>query len=283
MTAKLTREEINKRLEPKGVTLLTEYVNSHQRALFRCSSGHERWLPPHRILCRANYICGECSKTVRSSKEAVNKQLEDADRTIRLIGEYKSAQSKSLFRCICGHEWHAKPSWILNSKRGCPVCSDTTLSKEIVNHRLREQGRNIKMIGEYVNNYTRSLFRCSDGHEWQTEPGNVLRATGCPTCAEFGFKPNKPAHLYIIKYPTFIKYGIANNLEQRLEQHRKWGDYTVIHTCLYETGTQAKNVERHIKQTFGGSYVGSEIMGNGWTETLASEQLNALLETVRGT
>lgn len=37
---------------------------------------------------------------------------------------------------------------------------------------------------DYINQRTKLLFECSEGHEWITGVGNVLNAcTGCPTCA----------------------------------------------------------------------------------------------------
>jgi len=281
MTKKLTREDINERLASRGITLLSEYENAHTKALFRCAVGHERLVKPCDVLHKSNYKCAVCSQRV-SSKEEVNRQLADAKRTVRLIGEYKGALTKTLFRCECGHEWQSKPNLVLGSGN-CPVCADRSWNSEFINATLQDQGRDIEMIGEYVNSIIPTTFKCSLNHRWNTSAGNILYkiTSGCPTCANYGFKPSKPAYVYVIKYPTFIKYGIANNLEQRLEQHRRWGNYEVMHTRLYDTGTQAKTIEQQVKKKFGGSYVGIEIMGNGWTETLAPEQLNALLETVR--
>ncbi|MFT5425328.1 MAG: hypothetical protein ACI9ZT_000252 [Gammaproteobacteria bacterium] len=38
------------------------------------------------------------------------------------------------------------------------------------------------MQGEYVNNSTAALFKCSEGHVWETPPASVLSGSGCPHC-----------------------------------------------------------------------------------------------------
>lgn len=38
------------------------------------------------------------------------------------------------------------------------------------------------MIGEYVNTSTKTLFRCSFGHEWSALPRDVMGRNGCPYC-----------------------------------------------------------------------------------------------------
>ena len=55
------------------------------------------------------------------------------------------------------------------------------LTKEVVNERLKD--RPIKLIGEYVNHKTKSLFRCQCEHQWYSTPSNILHGKGCPVCS----------------------------------------------------------------------------------------------------
>jgi len=59
----------------------------------------------------------------------------------------------------------------------------TPLTKDIVNQRLAVGGRGIRLIGDYVNNGTKTTFACDCGNIWDAIPINVLRGSGCPVCA----------------------------------------------------------------------------------------------------
>lgn len=57
-----------------------------------------------------------------------------------------------------------------------------SLTKEIVNQRISHRG--IHLIGDYSGNHSKSLFRCSEQHEWLADPNKVMSGTGCPHCAK---------------------------------------------------------------------------------------------------
>ena len=119
---------------------------------------------------------------VRKTKEQVQAQLDAAGKGFVLLGEYKSALTKTTFQCANQHTWEAKPNTILNGA-GCPHCSNRApLTAEVVNERLAPRG--ITLIGPYVNTTTSALFACSNGHEWTAKPGLVMFTTGCPHCSD---------------------------------------------------------------------------------------------------
>lgn len=35
----------------------------------------------------------------------------------------------------------------------------------------------------YVNSQSKLIWRCSEGHEWETKPGHILNGSWCPYCA----------------------------------------------------------------------------------------------------
>ena len=113
------------------------------------------------------------------TKEVVNQRLDS--RGIRLIGEYTTTRIKALFQCSENHQWLATPGSVIRGQ-GCPYCANRPpLSKEIVNERLADRG--IVLVGDYVNIGAKALFRCSEGHEWSTLPGSVMKGVGCPYCS----------------------------------------------------------------------------------------------------
>lgn len=211
------------------------------------------------------------------TKNIVNERL--SSRSIELIGEYLGSRQKTLFRCGENHEWFAKPAYLFDGK-GCPTCADTTLTKNIVNDRLKFRG--IELIEEYVNAQTRVLFRCSSDHEWRAEPGAIMYGNGCPMCACSGFNPNKPAHAYVLNFGDYIKYGISNNLKVRLKSHRRNnGIFTLVLSHLFESGIDALNWENNIKNKFGGNYVTKRQCPDGYTETLSLSLLKEIIHQNR--
>jgi hypothetical protein len=42
---------------------------------------------------------------------------------------------------------------------------------------------NIKLVGEYSNNKTKTQFQCHLEHIWTAIPGNVFKGDGFPICA----------------------------------------------------------------------------------------------------
>jgi hypothetical protein len=176
---RLDLDEVHKRLEKQGISLIGEYAGSNAKTLFQCSRGHS-WETVPAVLFRGGGcpICYEKNQPL--TKEMVNSRIED--RGIIMLGEYLGAHNSTLFQCNKGHTWLARPANILNIRRGCPHCANQfPLSKEIVNERIAHRG--LSLIGKYTNTVSTSIFQCSEGHSWEASPGNVMFGTGCPICA----------------------------------------------------------------------------------------------------
>lgn len=140
------------------------------------------------------------------------------------------------------------------------------------------------IVGKYTDALTKTEFRCILGnHFWQGIPANILHGNGCPYCADHtggGFKPDKPAWIYVIKFANYIKYGITNNLERRLAVHKRNGKYTVITSKYFAMGQSALNLENDVKNIFGGRFVNKEICPDGYTETLCVSRLSDLVNFI---
>jgi hypothetical protein len=211
--------------------------------------------------------------TYKFTREIINEKI--SNRGISLLGDYLGIRTYSTFKCLAGHTWSQRPMNVMRGQ-GCPHCSgNARLSKDIVNEKLKE--RDIIMIDEYINARTRSVFRCVKNHEWKATPDNVMRVSGCPTCAKYGFVDDKPAYVYLLHFEKFIKYGITNNIKSRLSNHRRLnGNFIVISTRLYENGKDAKKWENEIKNKFGGRYATKEECPDGYTETLSVSLLEEI-------
>jgi len=278
----LTKEIVNKRLldNGRGIIITGEYVTTKTKTKFRCDNGHEWNALPNLVL--AGNGCPHCANNSPLTKDIINQRLSEGDSGILLTGEYMTSGVKTKFMCDSGHEWEATPNNILKGS-GCPYCSGLNpITPDSMNLRLLNDKRDVKLIGNLVNNRTKTKFGCSLGHEWETTPNSILNGTGCPFCVKTGFDPKKAAWTYILVFETYIKYGITNNLKRRLRQHLSNGIYTVANTKFYERGDDAIRWERHIKDRFGGRFVSREICPDGYTETLCISMLNDVIGEQNG-
>lgn len=264
MGKKRTTEDVNLQLMPRGIYTNDEYLGNKIKIQFQCSVGHTWIARPDQVLRGCG--CPTCSDTTLS-KDIINSRI--LHRNIHMVSDYVNANTKSTFACDNGHTWMTSPNHVTSHGHGCPHCSGVApLSNTKVNSILAS--RSIELISPYVNNYERSVFQCSSGHQWSTEVSSVIRGHGCPYCAEYGFNPSNPAWEYAFTRDGYIKYGITNNLTRRLFEHRRHGEINLIHERYQEIGQLALDWERHIKRTHGGRFATKEQCPDGHTETLPS-------------
>ena len=275
MAKKLTVNEINTRLEPKGIKVIGDYVSSSVSTLLECSAGHQ-WKTRVANLINRGDGCPRCSghnHTKIWTTQSINEQL--SERCIRLTTEYPGkVAEKGSFICQNGHTWNATINSVL-AGRGCKTCYGKTmpLTTEEIKKRYKKLGYTV--TGEYKNYDSILRFTCSNGHTWDTKVGN----TRCSSCASYGFSLDRPAHGYLLKFDTFVKYGISNSIESRLYRHKKHNPpHEVILLLDFVNGKEAKLWENSIKINLGGSYVSKTECPDGFTETLPISLLPALIQ-----
>lgn len=146
-------------------------------------------------------------------KDTINKDLES--RGIELVGEYTSSSSKTTFKCSMGHLWETTTSNVRNHGSGYPYCSGKAkLNKLQINKILEPRG--LKLVGDYTNNATKTLFECSFGHTWEAKTTNVLGGdTGCPECNSTW---KSSGFIYIMESSMGTKIGISNSPKRRREE-----------------------------------------------------------------
>jgi hypothetical protein len=216
---------------------------------------------------------------MKITKEIVNVRLKD--RGIKLIGEYTRLKDRSLFRCDCSHEWVAIVSSVTHYKTGCPVCSQRIkLTKEEINQRLQKYGT--QLLDEYQGSNTFSRFKCVCGNDqWITKPSHAMNGIHCKQCSESGFRIDKPAHIYILRFDSFIKFGISNDIDYRLKKHRRSnGEFVVVAMQFFERGRDALDWETSIKREHGGRFATQAQCPDGYTETLSLDKEQIIVETL---
>ena len=282
MTKKLTTESINERLKTKGFTMIGKYVNSKISVEIECSSGHRYSTRISNIINNRNDGCSMCSnhssKSMYTTKN-INQLLEH--RKISLIEEFKTVNDKLKFSCKLNHTWTTTVGSVIGGS-GCPHCyGNIKWTKSEIDEIIIPMG--LELINEFCDVNVKTMFKCRNNHIWETQPRVIINnRSGCPSCAEYGFKPNKKAWLYVIKFNKFLKYGITNNLNERLAKHKRSnGEHSIVITKLFENGQEAYSTEKIIKTLYGGSYVNKHQCPDGYTETLNLSMESELVNFVR--
>lgn len=220
----------------------------------------------------------EKSQGSKLSLSTINDRIKSTG--IVMLEECKNIMTPTLFKCGNNHEFMAAPHNILN-RGGCKECflDSRRLTSDVVNEQIKDSG--FEMIGEYLGTNIKTRFRCSSGHEWDVRPANIKSGKGCPHCSKYGFDSNKPAWIYLISFENFFKYGITNNLQQRLWTHKhKNGGFKLIHSVYYEDDKIASEWEKSVKIAHGGRFVNKDVCPDGWTETLCPTKLELVRQSM---
>lgn len=105
---------------------------------------------------------------------------------------------KKLILCqTCNYEWRVIPSTI-NSGAGCPVCSGVVV--EDSTWEARAAAVKIKWLKIPSSSRRPTPAQCLNcGLIWRPNPSGVTSGSGCPDCAETGYKVGQPGILYLVE------------------------------------------------------------------------------------
>lgn len=131
MPRKLTIEEINDRLEGRGIKFVdVEYVNDCHKHTFQCGYNHTWESTSSNILQGSG--CPICSGNNKPTIEEIHSKLLEDGRGIRFLDEYYvNANHKYNFQCKHDHQWKTSITHVLHKGSGCPTCAkQQTTSKQ---------------------------------------------------------------------------------------------------------------------------------------------------------
>lgn len=263
--ARLTLDEIDKRLEGRGIRRLCDNTKSAKKSIFQCDCGHVWSVRLGGLMIQKSNGkmagCPKCRSNRPLTVDEVNSRV--SHRGYKVVGDFKNAGTHTVFACCEGHRWSALPDNILRG-RGCPHCAGLVkMSKDDVNARIAHKG--IRVVSDVKNVLADATFECSCGHRWVTKPASVIHTSGCPACADYGFDSSKPAYFYAMRIYSdsseYVGYGVTRNVYLRLSVHsrelRKKGYWWDLQDLLYfEKGGDALALERTIKRKFASANIG---------------------------
>lgn len=238
--------------DPRTVT-----VASSKKVSWRCELGHQ-WKSKVANRTVLDQGCPFCSgrkawpgfNDLEKLFPEVAKEADGWDPRTVTAG----TDAKLTWRCQKGHQWEAH---VYNRtppvSSGCPVCSGlqvltgfndlATLFPEVAH-----QADGWDPTKVVAGNDTKRSWVCSKGHRWKTTPYNRTRLnSGCPECAEFGFKTTKEAWFYLLERPGEQQLGVTNYRQDRLYTHSRTG-WVEVEVVGPFPGDEVLRTEKELKQ-----------------------------------
>ena len=176
-----------------GLCLSKSFTNSKSKLTFQCDKGHRWDTTPHSVIngtwCK---ICGfESARHKRSDSIQTFIAIAKTRGGKCTSKEYFNQTTKLNFVCSKGHSFLMRASVI---KRGawCTTCQKEQNLEKIKNKysqkviadlKRRCEQKNGKIIsGNYINNRSKFIFECSQGHQWETYPYLIIKGHWCKVC-----------------------------------------------------------------------------------------------------
>ena len=136
---------------------------------------------------------------------------------------------KKNWKCNLGHKWVSTVLSRTQMDCGCPVCANkkilvgfNDLQTKFPDIAAEADGWD-PTITLYGSAQKRNWI-CKFGHKWDTTVDKrTSQGTGCPSCAEYGFNPDKDAWFYLMQRDGEQQLGITNNIIIRTDQHSRNG------------------------------------------------------------
>ncbi len=131
-------------------------------------------------------------------------------------------------------------------------------------------------IEKFKTSKTKITIVCKDHGEFVQQAFSHLNGNGCPSCAKYGFQPNKSAILYYISINNgeAYKIGITNRtVKERFGPETK--HIIILKEVYYESGQDAYDAEQQILRDHKASkYNGPDLLQSGNTELFTHDILN---------
>jgi hypothetical protein len=166
-----------------GKCVSKTYEGSQTKLLWKCTKGHE-WVATPASVSMGSW-CPICAGNAKPNIEDMQKVADE--RGGKCLSEtYINSQTKLQWECSEGHLWDSTPNKVKNGG-WCPTCYNKTrgdFSRLTIEemHQIADEcgGRCLSRI--YINNRTKLMWECSEGHTWEAAPSDVKKGTWCPKC-----------------------------------------------------------------------------------------------------
>lgn len=240
--------------DPRTVT-----AGSNKKLQWRCEQGHT-WTSA--VVSRTppqNHGCPFCSNhqvlagfnDLATLYPELAKEADGWNPSSVSSGSGKKVQ----WRCEKGHTWAAVvQSRTPPANLGCPFCSGQRVlvgfnDLATLYSRVAAQANGWDPTTVTAGSNLKKSWRCDKGHTWTTTVSSRTPpiASGCPECAEFGFKQSLPAWFYLLQRPGEQQLGVTNKLKNRLIRHAGFG-WSEVEVVGPFPGDQVLDLEKKLKK-----------------------------------
>lgn len=264
--------------EQGGKCLSSIYVNSKTKLKWECAEEHQWEATPNDI--KQGHWCPVCAKNRKGSTQRLTidemKTLAFQRSGKCLSKEYTNTKTNLLWECSQGHQWETTPC---NIKQGCwcPICAgNTKLTIEEMKIIAKKNGGKC-LSEEYINDSTKLLWECSQGHQWKAVPNSIKQGRWCPQC---GIKRRSDVRKLTIEEMQVlaenkegrclsIKYvNSKTNLLWECSQGHQWdarpADVRQGHWCPHCSGTARLTIDDmyQLAEERGGKCLSAEYINN---------------------
>ena len=207
---------------------------SNVKRKWKCDLGHSWYVSPE-VRTLRNSGCPVCTNRVvligfndletRFPEIAIQADGWDP----KTVGA--GSNKKRPWKCSLGHSWTISPEQRTGkNKSGCPVCANKKLLVGFNDLATRFPLLALEADGwdptTIISGHSKKKWKCASGHKWASDVlSRTQRNIGCPSCAKYGFDPNKDGYLYFLNHPNWemLQIGITNTPDHRLNDHKILG------------------------------------------------------------
>ena len=223
--------------EADGWDPTTVLAGTSKKLKWKCEYGHQ-WEAIGHTRVRGNkgkgLGCPICSNQkilvgfndFESTHPSLAKFADGWDPTMYGSGSRKILQ----WSCENKHSWKA-PIYVRVRNQSCAYCSGDLLWKGFNDLRtthpeIASEAYEWETDSLMAGSRKKMKWKCQNGHIWASAiytRTRKRRPSGCPTCSESGFDPNKSAFLYFLAHTSWemFQIGITNDIDRRLREHKK--------------------------------------------------------------
>lgn len=249
----VSEEEWEERAASVGVKWLEPVKSRHSKTNAECLTCGHRWQPEAGQVASGSGcpICGQKQSRRRRALSAETWVRRATEAGIEWLDLPSSNSDKQSARCLsCGYEWHVLASSIA-SGAGCPVCSGVFV--EDSTWEARAAAVNLRWLEIPKSSRLPTPAQClSCGLRWKPNPGAVTSGSGCPDCAETGYKVGQPGLFYLVERKSnggraARKIGITNlsGSRIRLALWKKQG-FELVFQKTHQNGRLILNLEQNL-------------------------------------
>ncbi|QZI90092.1 hypothetical protein MYOV057v1_p0177 [Vibrio phage 184E37.1] len=259
------------------------YTNTSTKVTLVCSNGHERTVSPASFEKKVGCISCDMEK----SKKVFEDLVKTEGGAFGKDYNYVTTDVKVSLLCGSGHKRSVTPTSFKQGHR-CGVCKGNDMGKGKLDLEQEVHARGWKFEHDYTYSgvFEKVHLICPNGHNHSIRPSNFRRGDGCPSCAVYGFNPNKPAYFYIQtlynRDDVLVGYkiGITNRdpaIRMKEQATKSAFKHKLLSVVFSEDGNYILGIENQVKAELVLSYFSKEDMPDGYKETLPCEDLPTVL------